>query len=146
MKRVTILRFRLAAQTTIVNLVSRFYDPTSGCVRLGGVDLRELDPVALRERIGVLLQDFARFQLTVREHRRPGDGSRAPRRASRSRNAPNVSTNSSGEQVAEDENALARQCVCEARCDRLAARTFGRRHLESDVEVDGVLVARLHRW
>jgi len=66
-----------AGKTTIVNLLSRFYDPTHGRVCLGGVDLRELDPSALRSRIGVLLQDFAKYQLTVRDNVRLGRIERA---------------------------------------------------------------------
>jgi len=57
-----------AGKTTIVNLLSRFYDPTSGRVTIGGVDLRDVDPIALRARMGVLFQDFAKYQLTLREN------------------------------------------------------------------------------
>lgn len=57
-----------AGKTTIVNLLSRFYDPSAGRVLFRGVDLREADPAELRSRIGVLLQDFAKYQLTVREN------------------------------------------------------------------------------
>ena len=37
-------------------------------MRVGGVDLRELDPEALRSRIGVLFQDYASYELSVREN------------------------------------------------------------------------------
>ncbi len=57
-----------AGKTTIVNLLSRFYDPSTGRVLFGGVDVRDADPTELRSRIGVLLQDFAKYQLTVREN------------------------------------------------------------------------------
>ena len=57
-----------AGKTTIVNLLTRFYDPTRGRVRIGGVDLRDVDPLELRARIGVLFQDFAKYQLTLREN------------------------------------------------------------------------------
>ena len=66
-----------AGKTTIVSLLSRFYDPTAGRVCIGGIDLRELDPSALRARIGVLLQDFAKYQLTVRDNVRLGRVDRA---------------------------------------------------------------------
>jgi ATP-binding cassette subfamily B protein len=57
-----------AGKTTIVNLLSRFYDPTRGRVSIAGVDLRDVAPDAVRSRIGVLLQDFAKYQLTLREN------------------------------------------------------------------------------
>ena len=57
-----------AGKTTIVSLISRFYDPTAGRVSFGGVDVRDADPDELRSRIGVLLQDFAKYQLTVRDN------------------------------------------------------------------------------
>ncbi len=61
-----------AGKSTFVKLLLRFYDPDRGSVRLGGVDLRDLPPEALRERIGVLFQDFATYELTVRENVRMG--------------------------------------------------------------------------
>ena len=57
-----------AGKTTLVNLLSRFYDPTEGRVTIGGIDLRDADPVDVRARIGVLLQDFSRYELTVRDN------------------------------------------------------------------------------
>ncbi|MFM8532400.1 MAG: ABC transporter ATP-binding protein [Acidimicrobiia bacterium] len=57
-----------AGKSTLVKLLLRFYDPTGGAVRVGGADLRELDPDALRSRIGVLFQDYASYELSVREN------------------------------------------------------------------------------
>jgi ATP-binding cassette subfamily B protein len=57
-----------AGKSTLVKLLLRFYDPTEGAVRIGGADLRELDPDALRSRIGVLFQDYASYELSVREN------------------------------------------------------------------------------
>lgn len=57
-----------AGKSTLVKMLLRFYDPENGRVRVGGVDLRETDPEALRDRIGVLFQDFATYELTVREN------------------------------------------------------------------------------
>ena len=57
-----------AGKSTLVKLLLRFYDPSSGAVRVGGADLRELDPEALRSRIGVLFQDYASYELSVREN------------------------------------------------------------------------------
>lgn len=70
-----------AGKTTLVKLLLRFYDVSGGAIRIGGVDIRELDPRALRDRIGVLFQDFAAYELSVRENvvmgrpdAAPGDG------------------------------------------------------------------------
>ena len=57
-----------AGKSTLVKLLLRFYDPDHGAVRLGGVDLRGVDPRELRSRIGILFQDFATYELTVREN------------------------------------------------------------------------------
>ncbi|HUQ89190.1 MAG TPA: ABC transporter ATP-binding protein [Vicinamibacterales bacterium] len=57
-----------AGKSTLVKLLLRFYDPSEGAVRIGGADLRELDPEALRSRIGVLFQDYASYELSVREN------------------------------------------------------------------------------
>ena len=57
-----------AGKSTLVKLLLRFYDPTAGAVRIGGADLRDLDPDSLRGRIGVLFQDYATYELSVREN------------------------------------------------------------------------------
>ncbi len=57
-----------AGKTTIVKLLLRLYDPSSGRILLDGVDLRDYDLPALRRQIGVIFQDFARFEFTAREN------------------------------------------------------------------------------
>jgi ATP-binding cassette subfamily B protein len=57
-----------AGKSTLVKLLLRFYDADHGSVRVGGVDLKDLDPEALRNRIGVLFQDYASYELSVREN------------------------------------------------------------------------------
>ena len=57
-----------AGKSTLVKLLLRFYDADQGSVRVGGVDLKDLAPEALRSRIGVLFQDYASYELTVREN------------------------------------------------------------------------------
>jgi ATP-binding cassette subfamily B protein len=54
-----------AGKTTLVKLLSRLYDPTEGKILLDGYDLREYDPLELRKEIGVIFQDFVRFQLSA---------------------------------------------------------------------------------
>ncbi|MBX9725546.1 MAG: ABC transporter ATP-binding protein/permease, partial [Candidatus Obscuribacterales bacterium] len=57
-----------AGKTTIVKLLSRFYDPTDGQILVDGIDLRELDPDEWRRHMSVVFQDYSRFQMTVREN------------------------------------------------------------------------------
>jgi ATP-binding cassette subfamily B protein len=57
-----------AGKSTLVKLLLRFYDAQTGTVRVGGVELRDVDPGELRNRIGVLFQDYANYELTVREN------------------------------------------------------------------------------
>jgi ATP-binding cassette subfamily B protein len=54
-----------AGKTTLVKLLSRLYDPTEGKILLDGYDLHEYDPMELRKEIGVIFQDFVRFQLSA---------------------------------------------------------------------------------
>ncbi len=54
-----------AGKTTLVKLLARLYDPTEGRILLDGHDLRDYDPAALRQEIGVIFQDFVRFQFTA---------------------------------------------------------------------------------
>lgn len=57
-----------SGKTTIVKLLTRLYDPTEGRITLDGVDLRDYDPDDLRRAFGVVLQDYMRYHLTVREN------------------------------------------------------------------------------
>lgn len=57
-----------AGKSTLVKLLLRFYDVDHGAVRVGGVNLRDVDPEELRSRIGVLFQDYANYELTVRDN------------------------------------------------------------------------------
>jgi len=66
-----------AGKSTLVKLLLRFYDPDHGAIRVGGADLRDLDPEALRGRIGVLFQDYASYELSIRENVQMGRPGRA---------------------------------------------------------------------
>jgi ATP-binding cassette subfamily B protein len=57
-----------AGKTTFVKLLTRLYEPTEGRIVLGGRDLRDWDPDLLRQRFGVLFQDYNQYQLKVREN------------------------------------------------------------------------------
>ncbi len=61
-----------AGKSTVASLILRLYDPVSGAVRFDGVDIRELDPVWLRERIGVVAQEPILFSTTIAENIRYG--------------------------------------------------------------------------
>lgn len=62
-----------SGKTTLIKLLTRLYDPTDGRILLDGLDLKEWDETALRQRIGVIFQDFARYQLLVGENIGAGD-------------------------------------------------------------------------
>ncbi len=57
-----------AGKSTIIKLLLRFYDADKGSIKIGGIDLKNTDPEELRNRIGVLFQDYANYELTVREN------------------------------------------------------------------------------
>ncbi|HNW96046.1 MAG TPA: ABC transporter ATP-binding protein [Anaerolineaceae bacterium] len=57
-----------AGKTTLVKLLTRLYDPTEGAILLDGRDLREYDLNSLYQRFGVIFQDYARYQFSVREN------------------------------------------------------------------------------
>nr|MBA3451890.1 ABC transporter ATP-binding protein [Deltaproteobacteria bacterium] len=62
-----------SGKTTLIKLLTRLYEPTEGRITLDGRDLREWSPSALHRRIGVIFQDFVRYQLTVGENIGAGD-------------------------------------------------------------------------
>jgi ATP-binding cassette subfamily B protein len=62
-----------SGKTTLIKLLTRLYVPTSGRITLDGLDLAEWSPVALRRRVAVIFQDFARYQLKVGENIGVGD-------------------------------------------------------------------------
>jgi ATP-binding cassette, subfamily B, bacterial len=57
-----------AGKSTLLSLVPRFYDPTSGIVRLDGRDLKTLTKASLRAQIGMVLQDTLLFSASIREN------------------------------------------------------------------------------
>jgi subfamily B ATP-binding cassette protein MsbA len=54
-----------AGKTTLVNLVPRFYDPTSGTIRIDGIDICDVTRTSLRRQIGIVTQDTVLFDDTV---------------------------------------------------------------------------------
>ena len=57
-----------AGKTTIVKLLARLYDPTDGQILLDGVDLRDYNVEDLRQEIGVIFQDYVRYEMLVKEN------------------------------------------------------------------------------
>jgi ATP-binding cassette subfamily B protein len=67
-ERIALIGENGAGKTTLVKLLARLYDPTGGAILLDGVDLREYDVDRLRAEIGVIFQDYMRYDMLVREN------------------------------------------------------------------------------
>jgi ATP-binding cassette, subfamily B, bacterial len=67
-ERVALIGENGQGKTTIVKLITRLYDPSEGQVLLDGVDLREYELEKLHAEIGVIFQDFMRYEMTAREN------------------------------------------------------------------------------
>ncbi|HXP16907.1 MAG TPA: ABC transporter ATP-binding protein [Terriglobales bacterium] len=67
-ERVALIGENGQGKTTIVKLITRLYDPTEGQILLDGVDLRDYDLEDLYGEIGVIFQDFMRYEMTAREN------------------------------------------------------------------------------
>jgi ATP-binding cassette subfamily B protein len=61
-----------AGKTTLISLLLRFYDVQKGFIRIGGIDIRDLDPLELRRQFGVVLQDPYLFTGTLEDNIRLG--------------------------------------------------------------------------
>ncbi len=67
-ERVALIGENGQGKTTIVKLITRLYDPTEGEILLDGIDLREYNLDDLYREIGVIFQDFMRYEMTAREN------------------------------------------------------------------------------
>lgn len=67
-ERIALIGENGQGKTTVVKLITRLYDPTEGQILLEGVDLREYSLEDLHRNIGVIFQDFVRFEMTAREN------------------------------------------------------------------------------
>ncbi|MFL5619508.1 MAG: ABC transporter ATP-binding protein [Gemmatimonadaceae bacterium] len=67
-ERIALVGENGAGKTTITKLLARLYDPTEGRILLDGIDLREYDLASLREAIGVIFQDFVRYDMRFDEN------------------------------------------------------------------------------
>ena len=108
-----------AGKTTLIKLITRLYDPTEGRILLDGVDLREYDPAELRRQVGVIFQDYLRYQMTMAQNIAVG----------------NIDRQGDRELI----EAAARQSLAHALAERLPAQydqELGRR-FRSGVELSG---------
>jgi ATP-binding cassette subfamily B protein len=71
-ERVALVGHTGAGKTTLVNLLSRFYEPQEGAIRIDGVDIRDVSRDSLRRQLGVVLQQSFLFSESVRENIRYG--------------------------------------------------------------------------
>ncbi|MDN3580042.1 ABC transporter ATP-binding protein [Mucilaginibacter flavus] len=69
-----------AGKTTLVKLLSRLYDPTEGRILLDGIDLREYDLADLRLNVGIIFQDYLRYQMSFAQNIAVGKISEAENR------------------------------------------------------------------
>ena len=67
-ERIALVGENGAGKTTLAKLLVRLYDPSEGRILLDGVDLREYDADSLRRNVGVIFQDFVRYDLVLREN------------------------------------------------------------------------------
>ncbi len=67
-ERIALIGENGAGKTTLVKLLARLYEPTGGAILLDGIDLREYDVDSLRGEIGVIFQDYMRYDMLVREN------------------------------------------------------------------------------
>jgi ATP-binding cassette, subfamily B, bacterial len=72
-ERIALVGENGAGKTTLVKLLARLYDPTEGRILLDGIDLREYDAASLRRAIGVIFQDFVRYDMAAGENIAVGD-------------------------------------------------------------------------
>jgi ATP-binding cassette, subfamily B, bacterial len=67
-ERIALIGENGQGKTTVVKLITRLYDPTEGEILLDGIDLREYSLEDLHREMGVIFQDFMRYEMTVREN------------------------------------------------------------------------------
>lgn len=89
-ERIALVGENGAGKTTLTKLLTRLYDPTEGRILLDGVDLRDYDGASLRTAIGVIFQDFARYDFRFDENIGVGEIARSGEHLDSDSGAPNV--------------------------------------------------------
>ena len=118
-----------SGKSTLIKLIARFYDPTEGCIRLDGHDLRELDPDELRAHLSFVFQHFGRYEATVADNIGYGDWRRL------------LARKDAIERVVSDVGLEAMIGSLPGGVDTLVGRRFGRFNL-SDGQWQRIAVAR----
>lgn len=72
-QRLALVGHNGSGKTTLIKLLTRLYTPQTGTISLDGLDLKDWDETALRRRLGVIFQDFVRYQMSVGENIGVGD-------------------------------------------------------------------------
>ena len=72
-ERVAIIGRSGAGKSTLIDLLLRFYDPTAGTARIGGIDVRDISAQAMRDATALISQDIFLFDSTILENIRDGD-------------------------------------------------------------------------
>jgi ATP-binding cassette subfamily B protein len=126
-ERVALVGENGAGKTTITKLIARLYEPTEGRILLDGVDLRDYDLASLRHAIGVIFQDFVRYDMRFDENIGVGE-------------IESVRMNlDTGDEVPDAISAAARNSLAESLLSRMPAgykQMLGRR-FEEGVDLSG---------
>lgn len=72
-KIIAIVGLNGAGKTTLIKLLSRLYDPSSGHIKMGGIDIRNFKSIDYRKQIGVVFQDFGRYNVSAADNIKFGD-------------------------------------------------------------------------
>ena len=67
-QRVAFVGFTGAGKTTLISLLSRFYDPTKGRITIDGHDIRDIKLESLKKHLGIVLQDTFLFSGTIKDN------------------------------------------------------------------------------
>ena len=117
-----------SSKSSLIQLIPRLYDATEGCVKVGGVDVRDYDLTALRNQVAVVLQKNELFSGTIKENLRWA--TRTPRtrsswrpavlrrRMSSSSSSPTATTPTSNRAAPTSPAARSSACASRARCSR----------------------------
>jgi ATP-binding cassette, subfamily B, bacterial len=126
-ERVALVGENGAGKTTITKLLARLYDPTEGRITLDGIDLREYDLTSLRQAIGVIFQDFVRYDMRFDENIGVGEIESVRAELERSNGTPNAITTAA-------ENSLAASLL--PRFEKGYQQMLGRR-FDEGVDLSG---------
>ena len=137
-ERIALVGENGAGKTTITKLLARLYEPTEGRILLDGVDLREYDLAALRQAIGVIFQDFVRYDMRFDENVGVGEIERVSPYLDRARDGARAGETSNGDPPAALVEAAERSLAASLlpRFERGYRQMLGRR-FDDGVDLSG---------